>query len=77
MTEVYPIQKIPTKMDPKGKGWSVDLLLICGGKKVKGFYIPNPRDNKQGNFFVYDDREPEFAGECTTLPESPTHWQYA
>ncbi|HVY36227.1 MAG TPA: hypothetical protein VG982_03065 [Candidatus Paceibacterota bacterium] len=71
--ETYPVAQRPTKKDPGGEGWSVDIVLISGEKELRGYY--DPRGSiAGGKFFYYKDGKIE---DCALLRPFPTHWRYA
>ena len=71
-TEIHPIEVIPEIEDPVGLGWSVDVWLITGEDRKKGYH--DPQGSVAGStFFYYRDGEPH---NCNELEIFPTHWQY-
>ncbi len=71
--KIYTVAQRPGKKDPKGDGWSVDIILISGKTKRRGYYDPKG-SVAGGKFFYYRKNSIE---DCDNLKVFPTHWYYA
>lgn len=72
-TEIYTIDEIPKKR-LKGDEWmSVDIILISGKTKRRGYYDAHG-SVAGGKFFYYRKNSIE---DCADLKKFPTHWCYA
>jgi len=70
--EVYPVEKIPSRKDTDGDGWSVDIILISGQKEFTGYYDPKG-SIAGGKYFYYEKGK---IVDCALLNPFPTHWKY-
>ncbi len=74
--EIYPLKQRPTKKEEGGEGWSVDIFLISGEKKLRGYY--DPRGSiAGGKYFYYTSDKNNPIVDCALLEEFPTGWYYA
>jgi hypothetical protein len=75
-SETHPIKERPTREEPGGEGWSVDIILIAGEKKLRGYY--DPKGSVLGaKYFYYTDDEKNPIEDCALLDQFPTEWYYA
>ena len=70
---IYPIAKRPSKKDPEGDGWSVEIILISGKTERRGYY--DPKGSVAGEKFFYFRKQSII--DCAHLKNYPTHWYYA
>ena len=71
--EIYPISTVPTKRLESDEWISVEIILISGKTKRKGYY--DARGSiAGGKYFYYRKNSIE---DCANLKKFPTHWYYA
>jgi hypothetical protein len=70
--ELYPVEKRPSRKDPDGDGWSVDIILISGEKEFTGYYDPKG-SIAGGKYFYYEKGK---IVDCALLKPFPTNWKY-
>lgn len=71
--ETYPVKSRPARKAPNGGGWSIDIILISGETKLRGYYDPKG-SVAGGKYYYYENGEIK---DCDKLEVFPTHWQYA